>query len=337
MKLDLANLLTGGHLSKAQAESVFRQMVQGKLSEEFSKTLLLLLAKRGESIQEIEGCLKIIRQLEPPRYSGILHLMDTCGTGGDQSRTINVSTLAAFVIAGAGGKVAKHGNRSLSSQCGSSDLVEALGVNLAASPEKMIRAIKKHGIGFFHAPLYHPIFKSLQPLRKKLKTRTIFNYLGPLVNPLALDYQLVGVSRQRDVSTYAEILRKSKIRRAIVCSSADGLDEISTSAPCHIARIQQGQIHRETWNPAQFGFKKASRKSLQGGSIKKNRDLAVRILTGKLYGPMRDTVLLNSAAGLYAAGIAKNLKQGIRLATDSIDSGRAYQALRGLKKISRGG
>lgn len=283
---------------------------------------------------EIVGCLKTLRQMEPPRKVQIPNLIDTCGTGGDQSHSINISTLAAFVIAGAGGKVAKHGNRSLSSQCGSSDLIEALGIDLEAPRQKMLDSIRRNGIGYFHAPAYHPVFKNIQPLRKALRTKTIFNYLGPLMNPLLLDGQLVGVSTLSDLKLYAEVLRKTKIHRALVGTSLDGMDELSISAPSRIAILNRGQIRYKTWRPSQFGFRKASKKQLRGGTPGKNRDLALRILTGKLRGPMRDVVILNSAAGLYAAGIAKNLRQGILLANQGIDSGRAYAALRGLREIS---
>ncbi|MBI3313860.1 MAG: anthranilate phosphoribosyltransferase [Candidatus Omnitrophica bacterium] len=334
LQQDMVELLQKQKLSKSRSERIFHAMVLGKLSERISKSLLLILAYRGESVQEIEGCLQAIKKLEPPRRVAIKGLIDTCGTGGDQSHSINVSTLAALVMAGAGAKVAKHGNRSLSSKCGSSDLVEALGIRLDASPQKMRSAIKQCGIGYFHAPLYHPVFKKLQPLRKALRTRTIFNYLGPLINPVILDYQLIGVSKLSHIKIFAEILKKSKLRRALICSSEDGMDEISLSAPTRIAFVQKNRIQYQTWKPEQFSLKKAAKKHLEGGSVKANRAFAMKILTGKLHGPKRDIVILNSAAGLYTAGIAKNMRHGIRLAEQSIDSGRAYQALCGLRKKS---
>ena len=339
----LVPLLAGKNLSGKQAFSIFLALFEEKLSKAQAKSLLLLLAKKGESPGELQGCLEALRKLEPPRKTGIRRLMDTCGTGGDGKGSLNISTLAAFVIAGAGGKVAKHGNRSISSSCGSSDLVEALGVKLDAGPGKMIAAIRQCGIGYFHAPFYHPVFARVQGLRRELKTRTIFNLLGPLANPLELEGQLVGVARKKNLRLFAEALRKRKIRRALVCRGADGLDEISAACETDAAWVSRGRIRYKKIKPGDRFSLSFPRKSLDfaktmsdTGTLSKNKSLALGILRGKTKGYWREMVVLNGAAGLVVAGRAKSLPEASRLAEESLDSGRAYAALRSLVRISRG-
>ena len=312
---------------------MFDALYRQKLKDSDAKSLLLLLAKKRETVEEIAGCVKALRVLEPPFEARIPNLIDTCGTGGDRSGSFNVSTLAAFVIAGAGGKVAKHGNRSISSRCGSSDFMEALGVNLNAGRKKMIRAIRRSGVGYFHAPFYHPVFSRLQPLRRGLKTRTIFNLLGPLVNPLRLRAQLAGVSKPKHVALFAEVLKK-EMRRALVCHSRDGLDEISAGAPTDAAWIEKGRVRFFKIDPQRLGIPKSGKKHYLGGSPRENAARALRLLKGRLPGPLRDMVVLNSAAGLWVAGRAEDIRGGIRLAESSLASGKALKALRELKKIS---
>ncbi|MCM8776119.1 MAG: anthranilate phosphoribosyltransferase [Candidatus Omnitrophica bacterium] len=337
MKIEdvIASLLLKISLDIKTARAVFRKIFLEKVKMQDAKTILLLLARKGETSDELEGCLSALRALEPPIHVSIPNLIDTCGTGGDQSHSLNISTLSALVIAGAGGKVAKHGNRALSSQCGSSDLMEAFGVCLDAPRDQMINSIRRYGIGYFHAPFYHPVFSRMQPLRRNLKTRTIFNLLGPLVNPLKIQGQLVGVAKREYLKLFAKVLSRSKLRRAIVCHSEDGLDEISLSAPTHIAVIENRKVRYLKIKPRQFGFHAARPKSLQGGSIQYNRAVSLAVLKGKLRGPLRNMILLNSACGLYVAGQVRNLMEGIQMAAKSIDSGQAFQALTGLKKISR--
>ncbi len=329
-------LLVKRNLAFREACFIFTELFKGGLSKQSAKALLLLLARKGESLDEISGCLAALRRLEPPHELNWKNLLDTCGTGGDQSGSINVSTLAALVIAGAGGRVAKHGNRGISSRCGSSDLMEALGVRLNASPKTMIRAIQKCGIGYFHAPHHHPIFSRVQPLRRELKTRTIFNLLGPLVNPVTLDHQLIGVSKKEHVRLYARLLARRGGVSALVCHGRDGMDEISVTAPTDIALIQKGKIRFQVIDPRKFGFKTQAKKNPSGGSVQKNKALALAILKGRLRGPLRDLVVMNAAAGLVVSGIASNFKEGILLSEHSIDSGRAYAALQKLITITRG-
>lgn len=331
----MAKILRGQDLSASEANSVFHSLFTGKLSDDQTKSLLLLLALKGESPSEVYGCLRALKELEPPARTSLRGLLDTCGTGGDASHLLNVSTLAAFVIAGAGGRVAKHGNRAISSKCGSSDLMEALGVNLEAGAKRMTSAIHKAGIGYFHAPYYHPVFCKVQRLRRSLKVRTLFNFLGPLMNPLRIESQLLGVSRPGDFTTFVEVLRKTG-QTALVCHSLDGLDEISIAAPTRVAYIKNTTARVFILNPEEYGFRKTPLKSLKGGSLKQNTALAKKILTGNLTGPARDIVVLNAAAGLWISGHAKTLKDGIGKAQKSLDSGEAYRALNALKSISRG-
>lgn len=328
------NLLTGESLSSREAARIFRLMFEQKLNRQQAKAILLLLAKKGESADELSGALKALQELEPKHSTRITGLMDTCGTGGDGSRSINVSTLAAFVIAGAGGSVAKHGNRSITSRCGSSDLMEALGVRLDASPKGMVKSIKENGIGYFHAPLYHPVFLRMQPLRKELKTRTIFNLLGPLANPLPIDYRIMGVSKSEYLDLISGVFKKINIKRALVCQSSDGMDEISAGVPSKLIWIERGRLKRETFHPRRFGFKPHKASCYRGGDAKKNASIARRLLKNQLDGSIRDIVVLQSAFGLLVCGLVKNLQQGIGKAEDSIQSGKAWRALEGLRKIS---
>lgn len=260
--------------------------------------------------------------------------MDTCGTGGDGRQTLNISTLVALVIAGAGGKIAKHGNRAISSRSGSSDLMEAFGVKLDAAPRKMIAAIQRSGLGYFHAPFFHPVFAKIQPLRKLLKRPTILNLLGPLVNPMRLDHQLVGVSGKHLIPLYAKVLSKLGRKTALVCHSNDGMDEISTLGPTTVAWVTSGKIRMSVIRPGTYGLKKASLKDLSVDSVGKSKLRAQKILTGKEKGAARDVVVLNAAFGLFLCGKAGSIEEGITLAQRSIDSGRALKVLKQLKALA---
>ncbi|HOW88139.1 MAG TPA: anthranilate phosphoribosyltransferase [Candidatus Omnitrophota bacterium] len=331
----LMRLVTGRPLSLANSRKAFTLLFTQAVSAIKAKSFLLLLAKKGETADELLGCLQALRRLERPIGPKIPGLMDTCGTGGDGRHTINVSTLVALVIAGAGGKIAKHGNRAISSRSGSSDLMESLGVKLNASSEKMIRAIRSSGLGYFHAPFHHPVFSKMQSLRRSLKKRTILNLLGPLVNPMHLDYQLVGVSEKRLIPLYAKVLSKLGRRAALVCHSQDGMDEISTSAPTTAAWVTPAKIRMTVIQPNAYGLKKASQKDLAVGSVLESVTRAKRILSGKEKGAARDLIVLNAAYGLLLCGRAKTVRQGIVLAKASLDSGKAWNALQQLKKGSR--
>jgi anthranilate phosphoribosyltransferase len=331
----LTKLLLGTDLTLAESREFFSRLFTGAVPFTKAKSFLLLLAQKGETADELLGCLGALRALEKPVGPRIPGLMDTCGTGGDGRKTINISTLVALVIAGAGGKIAKHGNRAISSKSGSSDLMEAFGVKLDASPQKMIAAIKRSGLGYFHAPFFHPVFAAVQPLRKALKRPTILNLLGPLVNPMRLDHQLVGVSEKSLIPLYAKVLSKLGRKTALVCHSDDGMDEISTSVPTTVAWVTPDKVRMSVILPGIYGLKKASLKDLSVDSVKKSKLRAQKILAGKEKGPARDTVVLNAAFGLLLCGKARSVQEGIALAQKSIDSGKALKVLKQLKALAR--
>jgi anthranilate phosphoribosyltransferase len=330
----LTTLLISKNLSLGLSFKIFSMLFSGSLNHAQAKSFLLLLASKGESTEELLGCLQALQALEKPIHSGIPGVMDTCGTGGDGRKTINISTLVALVAAGAGGKIAKHGNRAISSKSGSSDLMEAFGVNLDAPPQKMIRAIRRTGLGYFHAPRHHPVFSKMQPLRRSLKRPTILNLLGPLVNPLRLDYQLVGVAQKRLVPLYAKVLSKLGRKAALVCHSRDGLDEISTSAPTTVAWVRPNRVRMSVIHPRSLGLKHARPSNLRVDSVKKSKLRAENILSGKERGPARDTIILNAAYSLLLCRKAGTVREGIALAQRSIDSGKALNVLKQLRVLS---
>ena len=330
----LAGLLLHRSLSLADARKFFHMLFTERIPWAKAKSFLLLIAQKGETADELLGCLQALQAIEKTMGPKIPGLMDTCGTGGDGRQTINISTLVALVIAGAGAKVAKHGNRAISSRSGSSDLMEAFGVNLSAAPQKMIAAIKRSGLGYFHAPFHHPIFAKMQPLRRALKRRTILNLLGPLVNPMRLDHQLVGVSKKRLIPLYAKVLSRLGRKTALVCHSADGMDEISTSVPTTVAWVTPNKMRISVIRPKAYDLKKASLKDLSVNSVRKSMIRTRNILTGKERGPARDTIVLNAAFGLLLCKKVSTVREGIALARGSIDSGKALRVLQQLKALS---
>ncbi len=331
----LHQLLLGKSLSVSTAQKVFVSLLQQHLSFQEARSLLLLLAKKGESTDEIWGCLQAIRRMEPPLETGIADLVDTCGTGGDHSGSFNISTMAAIVVAGAGGHVAKHGNRSITSKCGSSDIMEALGVRLEASRGRMVEAIRKFGIGYFHAPAHHPVFSRIQPLRKALGVPTLFNLLGPLLNPLKLKYQLVGVTRESLLKIYPEILKKMKFKAAWVIRSKSGMDEITPASATQVIAIRRSVHHRFTISKKAYSFKPHKHAAYQGGNVRENKKTALRLLQNRLQGPLRDIVTANAGAVLHMTKKASTFQKGIVMAEESIASGAAMNSLQGLIRISK--
>lgn len=331
----LAKLACGSNLSESESAQIFNRLFRDGLSRQDAKALVLLLAAKGETVDEIAGCYKAIRKLEPEQPVSIPGLMDTCGTGGDASQSFNISTLAAFVIAGAGGKVAKHGNRAITSRSGSSDLMEALGVRLNAPRRRMIESIRQCGIGYFHAPFYHPVFSRVQDLRKEIKVRTIFNLMGPLLNPLKIKHQLLGIGGDREFELYPKLFKKLGYHDVLICRSRDGMDEITTSDVTRLVFLKNRQQKKEQFNPAAYGFRRAKKGDYSGGNPKQNARTALALLKNQQAGPLRDVVLVNAAAGLAASGVVKNMRQGIVLAELALMSGRAYRALQGLIQWSR--
>ncbi len=331
----LESLLLGDFLPSSEWKNIFLSLFRRKLTASESKTLLLLMAKKGEDGKSVAGCLQALRWLEPPKRINLPFLIDVCGTGGDGMRTFNVSTVSAFVIAGAGGYVAKHGNRSVSSKVGSSDLMEALGVRLEVPFSQMLKALRRCHIAYFHAPLYHPSFSYVQPLRRELGVRTLFNLLGPLVNPIQLGFQVIGVSNAAWLPSVSEAVKFLNRRRAAVLRSKDGLDELSTRSSNDILYLEGQKIKKMKISPAALGFKKPGEFAYEGGDLTANRRIALGILEGRLQGPQKDIVLLNSGFALWIAGLAPSIKEGIEKSRWSIRTARALQALEGLRQISK--
>ena len=330
----LDKLLLGDPISKNGWREIFLAVFQNNFSTIEIKTLLLLTAKMGESAEEVSGCLQAIRRLEPPRQMDLPYLIDICGTGGDGMQTFNVSTVCAFVIAGAGGYVAKHGNRSVSSKVGSSDLMETLGVRLDVPASRMMAALRRCHLGYFHAPFYHPSFSHIQPIRRELGVRTLFNLLGPLVNPIQLQFQMVGVSHPEWMEPLSKALQVLKRRRAALVRSKEGLDELSTRSENAILYLEGKQIKRMRLDPQTLGFRRAGKNAYQGGDLATNRKIALEILKGGLQGPYQDIVLLNSGFALWLAGLAGSIQEGIEKSRLSLGTGRALQVLQTLRQIT---
>lgn len=333
------NLLLGKNLPRAKAKHAFRHLFTSVADREtFGKALLVLLQKKGEHPEELRALVEFVRSKEKKYKAGRLpFLVDGCGTGGDGAHTFNVSTVSCLVAAGAGAQVAKHGNRSISSQCGSADLLRALGVKIDAPPSRMIRSLKRGGIGYFHAPLYHPMFRAVGPLRAELgrkRIKTIFNLTGPLLNPLKPNKQVIGVFRKDLVPVLAETARSLGIKRGLIVWNSEGLDELGISGRSLIVELNHGRFRKQNFMASSLGFKKAAPSSLAGGDVSRNVKIANKILSGREKGPKRDVVLLNAAAVLFASGKAKSIREGLKLARRSIDSGRAQNALNQLIRLS---
>ncbi len=332
-------LLLGKELMRTDAEEAFRTLFThpGQRGD-FGKLLLVLLQKKGESPEELHALVAWIRGREKKYKTGrIPYLVDGCGTGGDGTHTFNISTVSCLVAAGAGAHVAKHGNRGVSSKCGSADLLDALGVKINAPYRHMIRSLKRGGMGYFHAPLYHPMFRAIQPVRSELGKKgikTIFNLTGPLLNPLRVKRQAIGVFRKDFVGVIARAAQMLKMDQAFIFWNSQGLDELGTSGHSIAAELKRGRLETRTLTASSLGLKKARPASLTGGNPKQNAQIARRILSGKEKGAKRDIVLLNAAAVLLASGRAKSLKEGLGLARTSLDSGRAEQVLRQLIRLS---
>lgn len=323
----VSQLLQEKDLSFSQALKISAAIYGEQLSNAQAKAVLSLMAKKGESLSEIKGFLVSLKKFESLQQPSVPGLLDTCGTGGDHSGTINISTLSALIIAGAGGRVAKHGNRALSSLLGSSDFIEALGISLHCSIKQSLSALKKNSFCYLHAPFHHPAFTKLHSLRRQIKARTIFNMLGPLIHPLAIDFQLVGVSKPEWLDLYAKLLSSLKRKRSLVVCSQDGMDEISIYAKTNAILIEKGKQKKIVIDPDQLNISGKNKKNIQFSNRKVLINKALDVLKGKEQGDNRKIVLLNSAAGLWISGIAPDLKEGLRLAAQSIDSGRALEVV----------
>jgi len=309
-------------LSEEEIREVMSEVMEGRATPAQIASFLTALRMKGETPEEITGCAK--EMLERVVSFDLKRdvLVDTCGTGGDGSNTFNVSTAVAFVIAGTGLVVAKHGNRAISSRCGSADVLEALGVKINISIEKLKECLERIGIGFLFAPLFHQAMRYALGPRQEIGIRTIFNVLGPITNPLEANVRLLGVYHPSLTESIAKVLKNLGVRSAFVVYGEDGLDEISLMTKTRITQLKEGGIRTYYIQPEDFGVKRASLKEIRGGDRRKNAHILKTILEGEK-GARRDIVLINTAACLVAANLAKDLREGIEIAGDSIDSGRA--------------
>jgi anthranilate phosphoribosyltransferase len=341
----IRTVVEGQHLTAAAAYAVMEQIMSGQATDAQIAAFLTGLRMKGETVAELTGFAKVMREKVTPvptrhRVAASLSgteremLVDTCGTGGDASGTFNVSTATAFVVAGAGIPVAKHGNRSVSSLCGSADVIEALGVKLDLPPEKVGRCIDEVGIGFLFAPLLHKAMRYVMLARREIRIRTVFNILGPLTNPAGASAQVIGVYAGDLTEMMAHVLNNLGSFRAFVVHGEDGLDEITVTDGTRIAEIRDNQVHTYTVRPEDFGLKRATLKDLQGGGAADNAQIIRAVLKGEP-GPKRDIVLLNAGAAIAAGGKARDIREGVTAAAHSIESGAALGKLERMVEFSQ--
>ena len=322
----LGLLIQGRSLSEADAETVMEEIMAGQATPAQIGGFLIVLRLKGETVEEVTGFARTMRRNAVTIHSDRQLLVDTCGTGGDGCGTFNISTTAAFVIAGAGLAVAKHGNRSVSSKCGSADVLEALEVHLNLLPEDVGACIDEVGMGFLYAPQLHPAMKHTIGPRREMGVRTVFNILGPLTNPAGAQVQVLGVYDAALTEVMAQVLDSLGSQSAFVVHGAQGLDELSTVGPNRVTQLRNGQVHTFSLDPLELGLPRATLPDLKGGEADENAAIVRDILAGEL-GPRRDVVLLNAACGLLAGGLAADLADGLSLAAHSIDSGAAQAKL----------
>ncbi|MGI9414023.1 MAG: anthranilate phosphoribosyltransferase [Hyphomicrobiales bacterium] len=330
----IAKAASGNPLSVEEAAAAFDIMMSGDATPAQIGGFLMALRLRGETVEEITGAARTMRAKATP-VEAPDGAVDTCGTGGDAKGTHNISTCSAFVVAGAGVPVAKHGNKSVSSKSGSADVLAALGVNLEVTPETVARCIAEANVGFMFAPAHHAAMRHVGPVRADLGTRTIFNLLGPLSNPAGTQAQVIGVFSKDWIVPLAEVAGQLGSKHVWVVHGSDGLDELTTTGPTFVAEFKDGSVNSFEVTPADAGLPEASAQDLLGGEAAENAEAIGEVL-GATPSPFRDIVILNAAAALIVAGKAANLRQGAELATRSIDSGAARDALDKLVAITNG-
>jgi anthranilate phosphoribosyltransferase len=332
----LKELLAGNALSREDANAAMGAVLDGEATDAQLGAFLAALSVRGETISEITGFAEAVRARAKRVSIRRKPLLDTSGTGGDGAGTFNISTTVAFIAAGAGAAVAKHGNRAVSSRSGSADVLEALGVRTGLTPARAARCIERLGVGFLFAPSHHAGFVRVGPVRRELAARTVFNLLGPLANPADAPFQLLGVYSTALVRPIAEALRALGGERAFVVAARDGLDELSLSSPTVVARLSGGRVSLEEVTPESVGLKRRPIAAIAGGDSKHNAIILRSVLSGEAGAP-REACLFNASAALQAAGLAKNWREGLALAAESIDSGRALAALDSLVRMTSRG
>ena len=325
----IKRLVEGQDLAREQMHEVFGAVMDGRATDVQKAALLVALRMKGETPEEITGAALAMRERVTPLDVAHDDLVDTCGTGGDGRGTFNISTIAALVAAGAGANVAKHGNRAVSSSCGSADVLSALGVHIDLNAAQMSTVLRRAGIAFLFAPKLHPAMAAVASVRKELGVRTIFNVLGPLTNPAFAKRQVLGVYNERLVKVVARVLAALGATHALVVHSRDGLDEISVSAPTHVCEVRDGEVRGYEVTPEELGVPRHPLEALAGGDARANADIAREILQGG-NGAKHDVVVLNAGAALYVAGAAASIRDGVALAKEAIASGRAYAKLQQL-------
>ncbi|MEW5766205.1 MAG: anthranilate phosphoribosyltransferase [bacterium] len=325
-------VVTGQDLSEEQSRAVMEEIMSGEATPAQIAAFITALRMKKETVAEITGGARVMRD-KAVKIKVEGDVVDTCGTGGDEAGTFNISTVAAFVAAGAGVKIAKHGNRSVSSKCGSADLLMALGVKINLPPEGIEKSIQEVGFGFLFAPDLHGAMKYAIGPRREIGIRTVFNILGPLTNPAGARYQLLGVYDPDLTEIMTLVLRNLGSERVFCVYGEDGLDEVSLSSSTKVTELKRGEINTYRIRPEEFGFKRAPLSALAGGSPEENASMAIDVLKGK-FGPRRDIVLLNAALALVAGKLTETVEEGINRAAMSIDSGAALAKLEALKELT---
>jgi len=330
----LATIISRTDLNQTQMAEMMSEIFDGKTTDAQVGAMMAALATKGETVEELAGAARAMRKKAHRIQAAAMPVVDTCGTGGDGLKTFNISTTTAFVVAGCGVTVAKHGNRSVSSACGSADVLETLGIKLDTDPEVVEEAVQEVGIGFLFAPLYHSAMRFAAKARTEVGLRSIFNMLGPLTNPAGANCQLLGVFAPQLTEMFAEALRLLGARSAFVVHGHDGLDEISVCAPTRVSQLENDMIRTYDIYPEQYFGRLAEPDQMTGGDPAENAAITRMILTGEK-GPKRDVVLLNTAAALVACQKAADLTTGIALAEQAIDSGAALGKLEALVAYTR--
>lgn len=329
----IRKLCEGKDLETKITDSAIQDILEGKATPAQISAFLIALKVKGEKSDEIFSFIKKFKESSIKISVERNPLIDLCGTGGDGKTTFNISTISTFVVAGAEIGVAKHGNRAISGQCGSADLMEGLGIKLSSSPSKIKKSIEEIGVGFIFAPYFHPSMRYIQPVRKEIGVRTIFNILGPLINPAEVKRQLIGFFNESVMMRVAEVLKNFKGGRYLLVHSKDGLDEISISHPTYCIFVNEGKIEERKLLPENFGLKR-KKGNIKAKSVEENLKILSSVLKGEksIY---RDVVLLNSAAAIFVSGIVSDLKESLEIAMESIDSGRAMKKLKDFIKFNR--
>ena len=334
MKSIIQKLKNRTNLATSEIEEVMGLIMLGTASQADVEEFLLALREKGPTVEEITGAARIMRKFVVPVATQHEVVLDTCGTGGDKKNTFNISTASALVVAGAGVVVAKHGNRSVSSKCGSADILEALGVDLNCNEKQLSDCLDHVGIAFLFAQKLHPAMKNVAPARKKLGVETIFNVLGPLTNPAQATHQMMGVYGRDLVAPMARVLKNLGLKRALVVCGSDGLDEMTTTGVSFVSEFDGIDVISYEVDPEEFSIQRSTLEDLKGGDVHTNAEIVLNILKGKK-GPQRDIVVLNAAFALYVAEAVKNIKQGVEVAACAIDSRSALKKLEDLKEFTK--